>query len=207
MKIYIHTNGCAVLKHETERIATFFHLNNMEIADLPEEGDIVVVTCCGVTHNEENQAIEIISELFHRKREDAMFIVSGCLPAFASDRILQVAPDATLMTYAQMSDLDNIIHAKTKWDDVYYNHGHMMKQEEHRDDTIKTADTDCDFQLARTVDATNKTNNCVRQYELCSCPLKSLIRRDVPNPKRLGKLFNHVQKEPHGPFEVVCSCR
>ena len=42
---------------------------------------------------------------------------------------------------------------------------------------------------------------------LVSCPLKSLIRRDVPNPKRLGKLFNHVQKEPHGPFEVVCSCR
>lgn len=51
MKIYIHTNGCAVLKHETERIATFFHLNNMEITDIPEEGDIVVVTCCGVTHN------------------------------------------------------------------------------------------------------------------------------------------------------------
>ena len=40
-----------------------------------------------------------------------------------------------------------------------------------------------------------------------SRPLKSLIRRDVPNPKRLGKLFNHVQKEPHGPFEVVCCCR
>ena len=43
--------------------------------------------------------------------------------------------------------------------------------------------------------------------EIDSRPLKSLIRRDVPNPKRLGKLFNHVQKEPHGPFEVVCCCR
>ena len=42
---------------------------------------------------------------------------------------------------------------------------------------------------------------------IASHPLKSLIRRDVPNPKRLGKLFNHVQKEPHGPFEVVCCCR
>ena len=45
------------------------------------------------------------------------------------------------------------------------------------------------------------------QQIIDSRPLKSLIRRDVPNPKRLGKLFNHVQKEPHGPFEVVCCCR
>ena len=48
---------------------------------------------------------------------------------------------------------------------------------------------------------------CVLFAFLYSRPLKSLIRRDVPNPKRLGKLFNHVQKEPHGPFEVVCCCR
>lgn len=176
MKVYIHTNGCAVLKHETERIATFFHLNNVEIAERPEDGDIVIMTCCGVTHNEENQAINIISELSRRKHEDARLIISGCLPAFASERILQIAPNARLMTYAQMSDFNNIIHARITWDDVYYNHGHMMKQEEHRDDTIKITGPDYDFQLALAVDSLNKTSNCLQQYELCT--LRKYIWQD-----------------------------
>ena len=75
MKVYIHTNGCAVLKHETERIAKFFHLNKVDIVECPEDGDIIVMTCCGVTHNEENQAIDIISDLNSRKQNDATLIV------------------------------------------------------------------------------------------------------------------------------------
>ena len=148
----------------------------MEITDSPEEGDIVIMTCCGVTHNEENQAIDIILELSRRKREDAKLIISGCLPSFACERILQTAPEATLLTYAQLSDLDNIVNATTKWGDVYYNHGHMMKQEEHRDDTIKTTGADYDLQLAQTVDFANKTRNCVKQYELCT--LRKYIWQD-----------------------------
>ena len=61
MKVYITSNGCAVLKHETERIAKFFHVNSWERIMCVQDADIVVMTCCGVTHNEENQAIEIIS--------------------------------------------------------------------------------------------------------------------------------------------------
>lgn len=60
MKVYITSNGCAVLKHETERIAKFFQVNSWERIMCVQDADIVVMTCCGVTHNEENQAIEII---------------------------------------------------------------------------------------------------------------------------------------------------
>ena len=168
MKVYIHTNGSAVLKHETERIAKFFHLNKVEIVECPEDGDIIVMTCCGVTHNEENQAIDIISDLNSRKQNDATLIVSGCLPAFASERILEVAPDAQLMSYSQMRNFDNIVPGGASWDDVYYNYGHMMKQEEHRDDTIHSSDQDLDLQLMETVDKTNRTSNCVQQYNLCT---------------------------------------
>ena len=176
MKVYIHTNGCAVLKHETERIAKFFHLNKVEIAERPEDGDIVVMTCCGVTHNEENQAIDIISDLNARKPKDAMLIVSGCLPSFASGRILEVAPGAHLMTYSQLKEFDNIVSGGVAWDDVYYNHGHMMKQEEHRDDTIHNSAVDLDFQLVETIDAANHTSKCIQQYNLCT--LRKYIWQD-----------------------------
>ena len=33
MKLYINSNGCAVLKHETERIAKYFKLKKNEIKD------------------------------------------------------------------------------------------------------------------------------------------------------------------------------
>lgn len=168
MKVYIHTNGCAVLKHETERIASFFLLNDVEIAGRPEDCDIVVMTCCGVTHNEENQAIDIIADLYHRKQKGAAFVVGGCLPSFARERILQAAPDARLMTYSQMGDFDTMIPTKISWKDVYYNHGHMMRQEEHRDDTVDSAALDDDFRLAQKVDSMNGTGNCIRQYDLCT---------------------------------------
>ena len=58
MKVYITSNGCAVLKHETERIAKFFKLNFWERTTCVQDADMVVMTCCGVTHNEENQGID-----------------------------------------------------------------------------------------------------------------------------------------------------
>lgn len=63
MKLYINSNGCAVLKHETERIAKYFKLNGWERTSLVGEADFAVMTCCGVTQNEEDQAIGIINSL------------------------------------------------------------------------------------------------------------------------------------------------
>lgn len=170
MKIYIHTNGCAVLKHETERIARFFHLNDVEITGDMTSADIVVMTCCGVTHNEENQAIEIIKELNGGKSPGAMLVVSGCLPAFASQRILEAAPGAMLLTYSQMKQFEQMVERPLSigWEDVYYNHGHLMIDEVHRDDAISARGVDYDLMLANAIDRMNATDICIRQYDQCT---------------------------------------
>jgi len=176
MKLYIHTNGCAVLLHETERIARFFVLNKAEITSSISEADILIMTCCGVTQNEEDQAIEIIEMLNNKKSPGSMLIVSGCLPAFAAERITRVAPDALLLSYSQMERFEDMVEGDVKWDDVYYNHGHMMKGEIHRDDTIDTSDEDVDLKLAREIDRRNKNRNCEEQYNLCT--LRRYIWKD-----------------------------
>lgn len=168
MKLYIHTNGCAVLRHETERIAKFFNLNSVEITPFVKEADLVIMTCCGVTHNEENQALTIIESLNKEKAENATLIVSGCLPAFASEQILKMAPDALLLTYTQMRKFDKMVAGNVKWDDVYYNYGHLMIEEDHRDDTINVLDEDDDLMLARHIDSQSGNRNCENQYDLCT---------------------------------------
>lgn len=120
-RVYIRSNGCAVLMHETERIARFFNLNGWARTDYVCDADIVVMTCCGVTHNEEEQAIGIIDDIESRRNCNSLFVVSGCLPAFASTEISKVAPDAILITYQELDRFDQIISAVVPMSSVYYN--------------------------------------------------------------------------------------
>ena len=86
-----------------------------------QDADIVVMTCCGVTHNEENQAIEIIGNIERNRSQSAKFVIGGCLPAFAQKRILAVSPSALLLTYQQLDRLNELIGATTPLSEVYYN--------------------------------------------------------------------------------------
>jgi tRNA A37 methylthiotransferase MiaB len=101
------------------------------------------------------------------RNNDSSLIVSGCLPAFASERILKVAPDAQLLTYAQMKQFEQIIDSTVSWDDVYYNHGHMI-DEDTKNGSIVADEEDVDLKLARFFDNRNGNNNCERQYDLCT---------------------------------------
>ena len=146
-KIYIDSNGCAVLHHETERIARYFKLNGWTLEMSPEVADIIIPTCCGVTHNEEDEAIGILRKLEEARAPDSRIIVSGCMPAFAKARVLGVSPQATILKYAELAQLDGIISADVPFETVYYNARPMLKSE---NDSLY--DTDTDLQLMRKID-------------------------------------------------------
>lgn len=161
-KVYITSNGCAVLWNETERIAKYFRLNGWKKVSTPADADIIVVTCCGVTHNEENQAISMIGKLENCRKSDSLFVVSGCLPSFAGEYIKAIAPGARLMTYKQLEDFDKIIQAKVVMSDVYYNAKSEMED-------IKSHYTpDDDEQVALITDAYCGNTICKKQYDFCT---------------------------------------
>src|SRR5574344_1199678 len=162
MRFYIESNGCAVLKHETERIIKYFIQNKWDKIASPQDAHIVIITCCGVTHNEENQAIEMIEALEQKRSNESIFIVGGCLPAFAEERILSVAPGARLFTYKQLHELDSLINSQIPLEDVYYNGNPVL--EDMRDDCVISED-----QLAsEKLDKLLNTTICTEQYELCT---------------------------------------
>ncbi len=162
MRFYIESNGCAVLKHETERIIKYFSQNKWDKIASPQDAHIVIMTCCGVTHNEENQAIEMIEALEQKRSNESIFIVGGCLPAFARERILSVAPNARLLTYKQLHELDSIINSQIPFEDVYYNINPLLED-------TKTDYTINEDQLAsEKLDKMLNTTICTEQYELCT---------------------------------------
>ena len=170
MKVYIASNGCAVLKHETERIAKFFKSNGWERSSCVQNADIVVMTCCGVTHNEENEAIEIIKSIEKERKQSSLFIIGGCLPAFAEERILRVAPAAKLLAYQQLSTLDEIIGATISFDEIYYNTHPTL------DNEIIDWKPNNEERVLLKIDGICGTHNCKEQYDLCT--LRKYIWQD-----------------------------
>lgn len=160
-KVYIDSNGCAVLRHETERIARYFTLNGWILEKSPEVADIVILTCCGVTHNEEDEAIGMLRKLEEIRTPDSRIIVSGCMPAFAKERVLDVSPQATILKYAELVRLDGIISADVPFETVYYNVHPQLESENNSE-----YDTDMNLQLMRKIDRLCGSRMCEQAWNV-----------------------------------------
>ena len=159
-KVFIDSNGCAVLMHETERIAKYFRENNWSLSEYATDADIVLMTCCGVTQNEEDEAIYKLRQLEAERSQDSKFIVSGCMPSFARDRVLGVSPEIMILRYDELSSLDGIIGASVHFSQVYYNVNPQIKT-----NCINEIAHDSDFVLMQKIDKIYGSNACERAWE------------------------------------------
>lgn len=160
MKVYIDTNGCAILRHETYRLSKYFRLNNFEEVDDVSQADIVVVTGCGVTDPHESEALELLDNIKIKMKASATVIVSGCLPKINQEQILAHVPQALLIGYDKSYEFDKIIHAEVKLDSVYYNTGHPYKY--YFDN--ECFDDDPNLNLAQKIDEIYGTDIMTKQY-------------------------------------------
>ena len=81
-KYLIHTYGCQMNVHESEKIAGILHELGYESCDEIESADIVVFNTCCIRENAENHAYGNIGMLKKLKAEnrDKIIAVGGCLP-------------------------------------------------------------------------------------------------------------------------------
>lgn len=162
-KYYITSNGCAVLLHETERISKYFRLNGWDEESSPSEADFVVVTCCGFTQNEEDVAIDMIRSAYGSTAAGARFVVSGCLPGFARERIMATAARATLLSYQELGRLDEMIDAVIPFADVHFNVKPTAQQP-----VDATMPADPDELVSRKIDEWCGGTICREQYRFCT---------------------------------------
>lgn len=121
MKIYIETNGCAVQRHETYKIANFFIANGWEEIESPEQADMIVMTTCGVVKWTEENALSAIKRLSTLKKKGAPLVVSGCLPSINSDSINNIDHNIIQIDTKEMERFNELINAKVPYETIDYN--------------------------------------------------------------------------------------
>lgn len=120
-KVYITTNGCAVLRHETYKIAKYIELNGYEEVDVPDKADYIIITGCAVINSNEEQILNIIRSIHGKHSNHAKIIVAGCVPTISSDKIDEISKNIIKIDNKNMCNFDNIFYKNIKLNDVTFN--------------------------------------------------------------------------------------
>lgn len=110
MRIYIETLGCP--KNEVDsKMAEGMLINaGYEIADNPDEADIIMVNTCAFINDAKTESIDTILNMGEYKKHNCkMLIVSGCLSQRYKEELFNIMPEADLMIgvndYAKLPEL------------------------------------------------------------------------------------------------------
>ncbi len=118
-KVYLETNGCSVLRLDTQVYSKYFRENGWKEVSSAREADLVIFTGCAVIKKTENFAIESIKRLKEEMKDRSRLIVAGCLPAINPERLAKVFT-GTSFSKENEALLDEIIGADKKLKDVLW---------------------------------------------------------------------------------------
>lgn len=154
-RVYIETNGCAVIRHDTQRYSKYFRLNGWKEIDNSREADLILMTTCGVTQSTENFALESISRIKKEKKKEAKLIVGGCLPKINPKKLesfgcICFSPD-------EEETIDTLIEARIPIKDIFWD-GDIFREHSLGDPELKYSDEEI-LQLKVAKLLTNKFSN------------------------------------------------
>lgn len=91
-KVYFHStkHPCTENAMNLNLLKRWYSANDWEVTRDPAEADMVIVSTCGFSKEQEDYEIETIRELGRIKKEGCELIVAGCLPQINRERLSQV---------------------------------------------------------------------------------------------------------------------
>jgi len=90
----IHTFGCQMNEHDSERLAGLLRAAGYDPALSPEESDLVVVNTCSVRAKSEEKLFSLLGRLAARKKTRAFSLaVVGCAAQIRGDEIMARLPE------------------------------------------------------------------------------------------------------------------
>ena len=118
-KVYIESNGCSVVRHDTQRYSKYFRVNGWQEVDSPRKADLVLFTTCAVTQSTEDFSIAAIKRLKKEIKKGARLIISGCLPKINPEGLSNEFKGVSFTTNEE-NILDDLIKAKVKIADIFW---------------------------------------------------------------------------------------
>ncbi len=102
-KFFVHTYGCQMNEHDSERIAGLLEADGLEPATSHDDADVIVLNTCCIRENADNKLYGNLGYLKSVKqaRPDLQIVVSGCLAQKDRDIVRERAPhvDVVLGTH------------------------------------------------------------------------------------------------------------
>ncbi len=99
-KAYLHPtkHPCTENAMNMNLLGRWFGGNEWSVVETPEEANVIVVSTCGFSKEQEDYEIECIRSLGERKAEGCELIVLGCLPKINKERLQTVFHGRTVPT-------------------------------------------------------------------------------------------------------------
>ena len=162
-KVYIETNGCAVLRHETHRISEYIKANNFMEIDNPQEADYIIITGCAVINDYEKYALDIIDRLYNENKNHAKIIVAGCISTIASKKIREISEDIIQIRNEEFNKFDKLFYQDVLFDNTFYNVNPIRQHAKVNPNKKHDPDEENDYLFARMIDEENHNNKSVNQ--------------------------------------------
>ncbi len=79
---FLLTFGCQMNKSDSERIAGFLHALGLELAEKPEDADLLIINTCSVRQASEDRVYGFIHNWnkLRAKKPDLVIAITGCMP-------------------------------------------------------------------------------------------------------------------------------
>lgn len=93
MKIFIETLGCPKNFNDTQVAKGFLTEAGNQIAETPEDADVIMINTCGFINDAKKESIERIFDFCSYKDEGKKIVVSGCLSKRYADELFEEMPE------------------------------------------------------------------------------------------------------------------
>jgi MiaB/RimO family radical SAM methylthiotransferase len=110
-KACVLCNGCPESRIDSSVVQNFLIENGWTLTDKVEEADLVLFRACGLVNNAVDNSLRIIKKLDAQKKENAKFIVWGCLPKIDKEALRSVYSGITFGE-DEVNIFDKILEAK-----------------------------------------------------------------------------------------------
>ena len=99
MRYLLHTFGCQMNVHDSERIEDVLADCGYEPTDSPADADVIVVNTCSVREKAEHKLMSLLGRLAEVKeaRPETVIVVAGCVAQQEGERLLARAPFVDLV--------------------------------------------------------------------------------------------------------------
>ena len=119
-KVCVLCTGCPESRIDSTRVKNFLIENKWIIPDEVEDADLILFRACGLTNKLTENSIQVIRRLKAEKKENAQFIVWGCLPKINMEALRTVYNGITFGE-DEANILDKILEAKKPFAEVTAN--------------------------------------------------------------------------------------